>query len=159
MSYREINLGKVFDGMSSYQLAVKHGKFTGTEEQYVAKEQESYDKMVEYGNNLKEEMDGIASLPDKVTKRMNNIGTIKDTMLLDSIYQNNTTSTKVGYNDDGSLSYTCNDNTGMYMGFETEQDGIQLKLDLFTGLSIRHRRQNTWSDWSTFVTATNKEES
>ena len=42
MSYREVNLGNIFNGKSSYELAVEHEKFIGTEEQYVEKEQKAY---------------------------------------------------------------------------------------------------------------------
>lgn len=45
---REINVGRI-TGLSSYELAVKYG-FIGTEEDFVAKEMNTYNKMVELLN-------------------------------------------------------------------------------------------------------------
>ena len=78
-TYREINLGKIFNGKSSYELAVEHGKFIGTEEQYVQKEQKAYDDIVKYGNNLKQELEGIMNVPDKITKRSRRCGKYSET--------------------------------------------------------------------------------
>lgn len=58
MSTREIRIGKVA-GLSSYDLAVKNGTFTGTLAEYLNKEQKYYNDMVTYGNNLKEEINTI----------------------------------------------------------------------------------------------------
>ena len=44
-SVRKINVGRI-TGLSSYELAVKHG-FEGTEEDYVNKEQKIYNDMVD----------------------------------------------------------------------------------------------------------------
>ena len=43
----EKNLGRV-SGLSSYELAVKNGTFSGTEEDYVKKEQQVYQDMLKY---------------------------------------------------------------------------------------------------------------
>ena len=157
MSYREINLGKMFNGKSSYELAVEHGKFIGTEEQYVEKEQKAYDDIVEYGEELKEELSGIKMVPDKIIKRMNNLGTMGTEIMLNTVYDNNKTSDKIDNYEDGSITYVCNYKTAMYIGYETDIDGVQLKLDFLTGLSIRHKYETNWSDWNTFVTAKDKE--
>lgn len=157
-TYREINLGKIFNGKSSYELAVEHGKFIGTEEQYVQKEQKAYDDIVKYGNNLKQELEGIMNVPEKITKRMNNLGTMHSELSLDTVYVNNTSSDKVDYNEDKSLIYVCNYKSAMYIGYETEVDGVQLRLDFLTGLSIRHRVESIWGDWNSFVIAKDNEE-
>lgn len=52
---REIRIGKVA-GLSSYDLAVKNGTFTGTLAEYLNKEQKYYNDMVAYGTELKEEI-------------------------------------------------------------------------------------------------------
>ena len=45
----EKNLGRV-SGLSSYELAVKNGTFSGTEEDYVKKEQQVYQDMLKYSD-------------------------------------------------------------------------------------------------------------
>lgn len=47
---RKINVGRI-TGLSSYELAVKYG-FVGTEEDYVKKEQELYDKMEKLSKSI-----------------------------------------------------------------------------------------------------------
>lgn len=157
MSYREVNLGNIFNGKSSYELAVEHEKFIGTEEQYVDKEQKAYDDIVEYGENLKAELASISMIPAKIVNRMNNLGTLANELLLDTVYDNNKSSHVIDYNEDDSITYVCNYKTAMYIGYETDIDGVQLKLDFLTGLSIRRKCETNWTDWSTFVTATDKE--
>lgn len=157
MSYREVNLGNIFNGKSSYELAVEHEKFIGTEEQYVDKEQKAYDDIVEYGEKLKAELADISMIPAKIVNRMNNLGTLANELLLDTVYDNNKSSHVIDYNEDGSITYVCNYKTAMYIGYETDIDGVQLKLDFLTGLSIRRKCETNWTDWSTFVTATDKE--
>ena len=49
MKTKEINVGNIV-GLNSYELAVKTGKFDGTLEEYIEKEQETYNKMVELIN-------------------------------------------------------------------------------------------------------------
>ena len=70
---------------------------------------------------------------------------------------NNKSSHIIDYNEDDSITYVCNYKTAMYIGYETDIDGVQLKLDFLTGLSIRRKCETNWTDWSTFVTATDKE--
>ena len=48
---REIRLGKV-TGLSSYELAVQSGMFTGSLSDYLNKEQQYYNDMVTYGDQL-----------------------------------------------------------------------------------------------------------
>lgn len=50
---RQLDLGRVV-GLNSYELAVKLGKFQGTLEEYLDKEQQTFDGMVNYGEELKE---------------------------------------------------------------------------------------------------------
>ena len=50
---RQLDLGRVV-GLNSYELAVKLGKFKGTLEEYLDKEQQTFDNMVNYGEELKE---------------------------------------------------------------------------------------------------------
>lgn len=52
MATREIRLGKV-TGLSSYELAVQSGMFTGSLSDYLNKEQQYYNDMVTYGDQLK----------------------------------------------------------------------------------------------------------
>ena len=49
-TFTEQNLGRV-SGLSSYELAVKNGTFEGTEEEYVKKEQQVYQDMLQYSDN------------------------------------------------------------------------------------------------------------
>lgn len=58
MKTKEINVGNIV-GLNSYELAVKTGKFDGTLEEYIAKEQETYDKMIEYADAIKADMESI----------------------------------------------------------------------------------------------------
>lgn len=58
MATREIRLGSI-KGLSSYELAVKSGTFTGTLIEYLNKEQQYYNDMVLYGDALKDELGGI----------------------------------------------------------------------------------------------------
>lgn len=67
---REIRIGKVA-GLSSYDLAVKNGTFTGTLTEYLNKEQQYYNDMVSYCTEFKEEINTIvqpktAFVPDTV---------------------------------------------------------------------------------------------
>ena len=52
MKTKEINVGNIV-GLNSYELAVKTGKFDGTLEEYIEKEQETYNRMVEYADAIK----------------------------------------------------------------------------------------------------------
>ena len=56
MKTREIDVGSV-RGLSSYELAVLTGKFDGTLEEYIDKEQEVYDKTVDYSDRILAEME------------------------------------------------------------------------------------------------------
>lgn len=58
MATREIRVGKI-TGLSSYQLAIKNGTFTGTLTEYLNKEQQYYNDMVAYGDELREYVDGL----------------------------------------------------------------------------------------------------
>ena len=55
MGLRKLVVGPI-SGMSSYELAIKYGSFTGTEAEYAQKEQKVFDDMVEYANNIKQEI-------------------------------------------------------------------------------------------------------
>ena len=63
----EKNLGRV-SGLSSYELAVKNGTFSGTEEDYVKKEQQVYQDMLQYSDKSVAQMKQlIASATDNDT--------------------------------------------------------------------------------------------
>ena len=56
----EKNLGRV-SGLSSYELAVKNGTFSGTEEDYVKKEQQVYQDMLKYSDKSVAQMKQLLS--------------------------------------------------------------------------------------------------
>ena len=58
MKTKEINIGNIV-GLNSYELAVQTGKFDGTLEEYIEKEQETYNKMIEYADAIKADMESI----------------------------------------------------------------------------------------------------
>ena len=58
MATREIRLVKV-TGLSSYELAVQSGMFTGSLSDYLNKEQQYYNDMVTYGEQLKDSIDTL----------------------------------------------------------------------------------------------------
>lgn len=63
----EKNLGRV-SGLSSYELAVKNGTFSGTEEDYVKKEQQVYQDMLKYSDQSVAQMKQLlASATDNDT--------------------------------------------------------------------------------------------
>ena len=72
---REIRIGKVA-GMSSYELAVQAGTFSGTLSEYLNKEQKYYDDMVTYGEQLRSEINSI------VRPTQSNVTTTVDTTKL-----------------------------------------------------------------------------
>lgn len=58
---KQVDLGRI-TGPSSYELAVLMGEFDGTLEEYISKEQDAYNKMVKYGEDLKERVGDAADL-------------------------------------------------------------------------------------------------
>ena len=150
-TYREINLGKVFDGKSAYELAVENG-YTGTLEEWLYSHQDCLNKMIEYGEGLREEFTNLTNLADIIAvHRLVNIGTLENENMINTIYANSTSSKSVMFNSDDTLSYTCNYGPAMYIGYESETQGIQLRLSFLTGLSVRYKKDSVWTKWSSFV--------
>ena len=62
MGLRQLTVGPI-SGLSSYELAIKFGLFTGTEAEYAQKEQKVYNDMVEYTksaqNQIYESIEGL----------------------------------------------------------------------------------------------------
>ena len=83
--FTEKNLGRV-SGLSSYELAVKTGAFSGTEEEYVAKEQQVYQDMLQYSDQSVAQMKQLlASATDndsdtnaEIIDSRGNFNTLKD---------------------------------------------------------------------------------
>ena len=100
-SFREINLGRIV-GDSSYELAVKHGKFEGSEEEYVEKEQKVYDDMVKFCDDMKLELSGLVPLPQRVSSRMNDFGEV-DLMDIDRLMELFSEDDNYHKTDDGKL--------------------------------------------------------
>ena len=59
MKYKKVDVGRIA-GLSSYELALRHG-FVGTEEEYIAKEQKTYTDMVNYADDSVKEMNDLIS--------------------------------------------------------------------------------------------------
>lgn len=66
---KELVLGRV-QGLSSYELAIQTGAFSGTLAEYLNKEQEYYNKMVKYGESIKEDIQTIKSEIDSIKNRL-----------------------------------------------------------------------------------------
>lgn len=144
-SYREINCGRI-TGMSSYELAVKHKVFEGTEEEYVQKEQQVYSEMVQYGEELKQEVGDPTGL-GKIIPRLNDLGEI-DSDSLDTVYMDYKENDKFQKTTDGKITYTCSCGTNLYFGMENETNGVQVRFGWINGIQIRTREESTWTDWA-----------
>ena len=154
-SFREINLGRIV-GDSSYELAVKHGKFEGSEEEYVEKEQKVYDDMVKFCNDMKLELSGLVPLPQKISSRMNDFGEVESNQIDDLIELFGGDDT-YHCTSDGKLSYTCSCNTELYIGMENTQLGVQMKFGFTTGLMTRRKNDGNWGPWLPLVNISNEE--
>lgn len=144
-TYREVNFGRIV-GDNSYELAVKHGKFEGTEEEYVEKEQKTFDDMVAYCESVKEELSGITPLPQKVLSRMNDLGEISSEQV-DTIMESYGSSDAYHLTEDGKLVYTCSSGTELYIGMENEESGAQVRLGFTSGLMTRFKKDGVWGSW------------
>lgn len=78
MKTKEINVGNIV-GLNSYELAVKTGKFDGTLEEYIAKEQETYNKMIEYADAIKADMESILTSLTSSTVGMSEVVVARST--------------------------------------------------------------------------------
>ena len=81
MKTKEVNVGNI-QGLSSYQLAVTSGKFTGTLEDYLNKEMSIYNDMVDYAYKAKSNMEDLLSSitddsPSDLSEVINARGTYK----------------------------------------------------------------------------------
>lgn len=59
MKHKKVDIGRIA-GLTSYELAVRNG-FIGTEEEYIQKEQKTYNDMVNYADDSKAEMNRLIS--------------------------------------------------------------------------------------------------
>lgn len=149
---RDINIGRL-TGLSSYELAVKHG-YEGTEEEYVNKENAVYNNVIMYGTELKQELSKYGDISKVLPSRMNDLGVVEN---MDNIFQ--TYSTNTLYHKNGNaFTYTCINESSMCMGMETSTNGVQIKLSWLTGLQFRISTNNTWTDWKSIVTVSPAEE-
>ena len=154
-SYRRVNLGRIV-GDNSYELAVKHGKFEGTEEEYVEKEQKTYDDMVAYCEALKSELSGVIPLPQKMSLRMNDIGELEEDQI-DTVMESFGTNDGYHLTSDGKFVYTCSCGTNLYIGMENTDNGVQLRLGFVTGLSTRRKKDGVWGPWVSGANISNEE--
>lgn len=60
MKQKKVNVGKII-GPSSYELAVKHGKFQGTLDEYLNKEMKTFDELKKYADGTKADLEKILS--------------------------------------------------------------------------------------------------
>lgn len=141
-SYREINLGNL-NGLSSYELAVKNGTFSGTEQDYVKKEQKTYDDMVAYIENFKKQLGLINT---EAMKRLYDVGDVAD-MIVDNIYGAMVNSGVITSGE--SFSYTCRNDNAIIFGMEqSTMFGVQLKIGWNCGVLFRSKNDSpTWSSW------------
>ena len=72
MKTKEINVGNIV-GLNSYEVAVKTDKVDGTLEEYIEKEQETYNKMVEYADAIKADMESILASVTNGTSGMSEV--------------------------------------------------------------------------------------
>ena len=78
MKTKEINIGNIV-GLNSYELAVRTGKFDGTLEEYIEKEQETYNKMIEYADAIKADMESILASVTNGSSDMSEVVLARDT--------------------------------------------------------------------------------
>lgn len=144
--YRECDLG-VLDGMSSYELAVKYGLFKGTEEEYVKKEQQTYDDMVEYCEQFKKDM---GMIEENIMKRLFDLGDIAD-IIKDNIYNSTVNNGTIEEGD--SISYTFRNDNSFYIGMEQDNEhGVQLRISWVYGLQFRYKNGTPeWSEWKSVL--------
>lgn len=148
-AFREVNLGRIV-GDNSYELAVKHGKFEGSEEEYVEKEQKVYDDMVKFCNDMKLELSDKIPLPQRVSSRMNDFGNV-DPQYIDKLMEIFSEDETYHMTEDGKLSYTCICDTELYIGMENSNLGVQLKIGLTTGVMTRRKNNGKWDSWVSLV--------
>lgn len=162
-TFVEQNLGRV-SGLSSYELAVKNGTFSGTEEEYVKKEQQVYQDMLQYSDSSVAQMKQLlASATDQdsdtnaeiidsrgnfntLTDRLNDtdstLNTIMERIAKGAIGGDSVTDAFV--DDDGYLVMSVRPSgaDGSYVGYNT----IQLRK---AGEQIQWRTNET--GWKTLI--------
>ena len=150
--YREINIGRV-TGLSTYELAVKNGMFSGTEEEYVKKEQKVYDDVLELKNSIDTSLSDIRSTMKNIGYRMNFLGYIDESKIIDTIFSTYRSADYVLKDRNGGFAYTFTTSDGMIMGTESDAThGVQMKLSWKQGLDIRTKDDSaTWSDWNSSI--------
>lgn len=159
----EKNLGRV-SGLSSYELAVKNGTFSGTEEDYVKKEQQVYQDMLKYSDQSVAQMKQLLAsatdndsdtnaeiinsrgnfdtLNDRLSDTDSTLNTIMDRIAKGAIGGDSVTDAIV--DDDGYLILSVKPSgaDGSYVGFNT----IQLRK---AGEQIQWRTNET--GWKTLI--------
>ena len=150
--YREINIGRV-TGLSSYELAVAHGKFTGTEEEFVEKEMEMFNKITDAKEEIDQTVEGVKNISDYINLRLNYLGYITEPGIIDTILDTYKIDDSVIKDKSGGFSYTFNSTDGMYFGYEQDRThGVQARLSWVHGFDIRTKNDSeTWSDWDSSV--------
>ena len=142
---REINTHKKVVGKNSYEMAVEAGTFTGTKEEYIAKEQKIYDDMVEYTKTVKEKLDHVNNAQDL---RLNDLGLIelKDMDNIHALFKDNPNVNVF----EGVMNYSCRVNNAhltMIIGLESETQGVQMSIDMLDGLCTRKKIDGKWERW------------
>lgn len=154
--YREINIGRV-TGMNSYELAVAHGKFEGTEEEFVEKEMEMFHKVSEAADEVNKTVEDVKNISDYINLRMNYLGYITEPGIIDTILESYKIENSVVKDKSGGFSYTFNSTDGMYFGYEQDKThGVQARLSWVHGFDIRTKNDTeVWSDWDSCVFQSN----
>ena len=161
MKTKRVDIGRV-TGLSSYELAVKHG-FTGTEEEYVNRENSIYNDMQQYADDSKAEMNRLLgtitdsdsanlaeviasrgsydTLSDRLSASDNELTTILQR--LESLDGGNSIVDKAFINNDGYLVITVKDGpeAGVYGNIELRKYNAQIQW-----------RSTGFKDWQTLVT-------
>ena len=157
--YREINIGRV-TGLSSYELAVKHGKFTGTEEEFVEKELGIFNDVNKAKEEVNKALDDVKSISDYINLRLNYLGYITESGIIDTIFDTYRIENSVVKDKVGGFSYTFNSSDGMYFGYEKDSThGVQARLSWIHGFDIRTKNDSeSWNDWESTVFQSNSKE-
>lgn len=146
--YREINIGRV-TGLSSYELAVAHGKFTGTEEEYVDKEVELFNDITKAKEEVNKAVNEVKTISANINQRLNYLGYITESNIIDTIFASYKIEDYVVKDKVGGFSYTFNSSDGMYFGYEKDNTyGVQARLSWIHGFDIRTKNgSDSWGEW------------
>ena len=154
--YREINIGRV-TGLSSYELAVLHGKFTGTEEEFVEKEMAIFNDISKAKEDVNTAVQDVKNISEYINLRLNYLGYITEPGIIDTILDSYKIEDSVVKDKSGGFSYTFNSTDGMYFGYEQDKThGVQARLSWIHGFDIRTKNgSESWSDWDSSVFQSN----